>query len=192
MSRIVRFFKKQGVKRVLDMGCGAGKDLVFLAKNGFEVFGIDIAPEGLKFIKAQLKKFKLKSNFKVGNVFDRLPFQSNFFDAVISVQVLQHGKVDKIKKAIKEIERVLRPGGFVFITLCGRLSKGKVRYCLVKTAKKIAPHTYVPQIGNEKGLVHFIYNKNIIKEHYNNFKIVSFCRDDKDYYCFLAQSNKKV
>ena len=81
---------------------------------------------------------------------------------MISVQVLQHGKVNEIKGVIKEIRRILKPKGVIFVTLCGRISNGKVRDYLIKTAKKIAPRTYAPTKGNEVGLTHFIYNKKIM------------------------------
>ncbi|MEK7072021.1 MAG: class I SAM-dependent methyltransferase, partial [Patescibacteria group bacterium] len=75
---------------------------------------------------------------KVGDIFSPLPYNDNYFDAIVSVQVLQHGKEKDIKKSLKEVVRVLKPNGLIFITLCGRVSKGQVRFCLVKTAKKIA------------------------------------------------------
>jgi len=192
ISKVSYFFKKQNVKRVLDLSCGAGRNLIYLSKRGFDVYGIDCAPEGLKIIKGILKKEKIKSNLKLGNIFNKLPYEDNFFDAVVSVQVLQHGKVNEIKKAIKEIERVLKPRGLIFITLSGRISKGKVRPYLIKTAKKIATRTYVPTKGNEAGLTHFIYNKKIIKKHYHNFKILKIWKDSRDYYCFTAQNKKRT
>ena len=192
MPDVLVFFKKKGVKRVLDLGCGAGKNLIYLSKKGFDMYGIDCAPEGLKIIKERLKKEKTICSLELGNIFNKLPYKDNFFDAIISVQVLQHGKVNEIKKAIKEIERVLKAKGLIFITLSGRISKGKVRDYLIKTAKKIAPRTYVPTKGNEDGLTHFIYNKKLIKKHYYNFKILKIWKDSRDYYCFIAQNKNKA
>ena len=186
------FFKKQRVKKVLDLGCGAGRNLIYLSKKDFDVCGIDYAHEGLKIIKERLKKEKIKSNLKLGNIFNKLPYEDNFFDAVISIQVLQHGKVNEIKGAIQEIRRILKPSGLIFVTLCGRISNGKVRDYLIKTAKKIAPRTYIPTMGNEKGLTHFIYNKKIIKKHYYNFRILKIWKDSRNYYCFIAQNKNKV
>ena len=192
MPDVSHFFKKQKVKRVLDLGCGAGRNLVYLSKKGFDMYGTDYAPEGLKIIKEKLKKEKTSCRLKLGNIFNKLPYENDFFDAIISVQVLQHGKVNEIKKAIKEIKRVLKPEGLIFITLSGRISKGKVRDYLIKTAKKIAPRTYVPTKGNEDGLTHFIYNKKLIKKHYYNFKILKIWKDSRDYYCFIAQNKNKA
>ncbi|MBU3918260.1 class I SAM-dependent methyltransferase [bacterium] len=188
IGRVVKIFKKHKVKRVLDLGCGAGRHVWYLTQMGFEVYGIDIAADGIKKTKMILKEKRLKAtDLRVGNILEKLPYKDDFFDAVVSVQVLQHGKEKQIKGVIKEIERILKPGGLAFFTVCGRIAKGKIRYCLVKTAKKITPNTYVPTIGNETGLIHFIYTKQKIKEHYNNFKLIDFWRDDKDYYCFVGE-----
>jgi len=192
MPDVSYFFKKKGVKKILDLGCGAGRNLIYLLKKGFDVYGIDCAQKGLEIINKRLKKEKIKSSLKPGNIFNKLPYEDNFFDAVVSVQVLQHGKLNEIKKTIKEIERVLKPRGLIFITLCGRISKGKVRDYLIKTAKKTAQRTYVPTMGNEKGLTHFIYNKKVIKKHYHNFKILKIWKDSKDYYCFIAQNKENI
>jgi len=190
MAMVAGLFKKRGVRSVLDLGCGAGRQTWYLADNGFTVFGLDIAEAGIKMLEKVLRQKKLKADLRVGNIFNKLPYGDNYFDAVVSVQVLQHGREAEIKKAIGEIKRVLKPGGLVFITLCGRCSQGKVRLFLVKTAKKIAPHTYVPTDGKEVGLTHYIYNKDEIKKHFKDFKILKSWKDDKDYYCFIGQNRK--
>jgi len=186
MPKVAELFRKNGVKRVLDLGCGAGRNLVYLARNGFEMYGLDIAPEGLKIIRESLDKEGLNSELRMGDVYGRLPYPDGFFDAVISVQVLQHNTEEMIKSSIGEILRVLRPGGMVFVTLSGRFSQGKLRLMLVKTAKKIAPNTYVPTQGNEVGLTHFIYSKGRVKQHFRDFRIDEMWKDEKDYYCFVG------
>jgi HAD superfamily hydrolase (TIGR01509 family) len=191
MEMVSRELKKSKVIRVLDLGCGAGRNTWFLAEKGFDVYGFDLAKNGISLLKNKLNEKGLRANLIVGNMFEKLPYRDNFFDAVISVQVLQHGNESQINHVIKEIERILNPNGLIFVTLCGRYSEGKLRHCLVKTAKKIASNTYVPTIGRESGLTHFIYNKALIKKHYRNFKILKLWTDDKDYYCFLAKNNKR-
>lgn len=189
---VAKIFRKHKVKKILDLGCGAGRQLLFLAKKGFDVDGIDISKSGIDILRTHLKRQKLKAQLRVGDVFKKLPYSNNFFDAVISIQVLQHSRLKGIMKSTKEINRVLKPGGLVFITLCGRTSKGKVRYCLVKTAKKIGKRIFVPTMGNEKGLVHYIYSKQTLKRHYKDFKILKLWKDSKHYYCFIARKKRQI
>ncbi len=186
LDKAISEFNKKNVKTVLDLGCGAGRNAWYLAEKGFQVYGMDLAASGLEMLKKLLGEKKLEIELTVGDIFQPLPYPDNFFDAVVSTQVLQHGNEQQILKMMEGLERILKPGGLIFVTLCGRKSQGKIRYCLVKTAQMIAPHTYVPTIGNEIGLTHFIYTKEMIKEHYKNFKIIDLWRDDKDYYAFIA------
>jgi len=48
----------------------------------------------------------------------------------------------------------------------------------------------LPTLGNEAGLVHFIYNKQLIQKHFNNFEILKLWRDDKDYFAFIGRNKK--
>jgi len=187
LKEVETVFKKEKVKNILDLGCGVGRNLVYLSKKGFEMFGLDLSKEGINQLKKILNKEKLKADLITADVYQKLPYKDNYFDSIISVQVLQHSNEKNIIKAIKEIERVLKPGGIIFITLCGRYSKGEIRKFLVESAKLIAPNTYVPTEGNEIGLTHFIYNKSLIRKHFRNFKISKMWKDSRDYYCFLGK-----
>lgn len=190
MEYVSVFFLKNKVSKVLDLGCGVGRNLLYLVEKGFNTYGIDISPEGVQQTQKMLP-LRERSKVSKGDVFKPLPYKDNFFDAIVSVQVMQHATEGEIKKTIKEIFRIIKPGGYIFVTLCGRYSNGKLRYCLVKTAKRIKPHTYKPTIGDEKGLVHFIYNKQLVKKHYNQFKMLKMWKDSKDYYCFVAQKDSE-
>ena len=189
LGKVIALFKKAGAKRVLDLGCGAGRNLIPLAENGFDAYGIDQASDGLKIAKRELSRRNLKAKLAKGNVFTNLPYKDGFFDALISVQVMQHATPSRIKKGIAEMHRVLKPGGLAFITLTGRISSGKVHRMLILTARKIGDHLYIPQQGDEKGLVHFIYTKKLIYGHYSSFKILSLWIDEKGYYCFIARKD---
>jgi len=178
IPRIVKLFREKGVQRVLDLGCGSGRHAVHFAKYGFEVYGIDIAPIGIKMAKDWLKKDGLKANLKIGSVYKRLPYKDNFFDAVVSIQVIHHAEIKTIRKAIKEIERVLRPGGLIFITVRKRklpqlrsinkifkgLSSENIR------DKIIGIRTSIPIEGEEKGLIHYLFNKDLLKKEFKDFK----------------------
>ncbi len=196
IPKIARLFKKEGVKKILDLGCGTGRHLIFFAKRGFDLCGIDIAEEGVKIAKEWLKEERLKASFKVGSIYKKLPYKDNFFDAVISTNTIHHARINTIRKTIHEIERILKPEGLIFITvlkrkfrkfypkltIIERYGKQKARY------KVIGTRAYVPIEGGEKGLIHYLFNKKLIRKEFNNFKIHNIWVDSaKRHYCFLGE-----
>lgn len=184
--KVSTYFTHEHVRSVLDVGCGTGRNLIPLAKAGFEMTGLDNAPNGISAARRKVKAANAKAKLIVG-AFEDLPFASDSFDAVISVQTLNHGYKKDILRGLSEIERILKEDGVFFFTVPGRISKGKVRYCLVKTAKKIEANTYIPTIGEETGIPHHIFTQSLIRKYLNHFTIVSLWKDDKDYYCVLAK-----
>jgi len=94
--------------KILDGGCGTGAELIFLQQYG-EVYGVDLSPIAIKFCKERgLSKVKVAD-------LSKLPFQDNFFDLVCLMDVIEHIKDSQI--ILKEIKRVLKPGGHVFLTV---------------------------------------------------------------------------
>jgi ubiquinone/menaquinone biosynthesis C-methylase UbiE len=158
--------------------------LIFLAQKGFEVYGIDFSKVGLKIARKQLKKGRLKAKLKIGNVFEKLPYKKNFFDALISVRVIHHQKFERIKKLINEIERILKPGGYFFGTVLRKEKIGKERLSKLKFLDK---RTYLILEGEEKGLYHFQFNRKILKKLLKNFKILKIWKDSENYLAFLAK-----
>lgn len=187
LLKVAKYFQKKKIKSILDLGCGVGRNLIPLAKMGFDVSGIDYADEAIKQTKSLLEENKLRASLIEGDVYKKLPYEDHHFDAIVSIQVIQHAYETDLTNAIKEIYRILKPNGYIFVTVCGRYSKGKVRPCLVKTAKNVAPHTFIPTEGNETGQVHFMYTKSLIVKHFNRFNILKIWRDSRDYYCFIAK-----
>ena len=191
IPRIAKLFKKKGVKKILDLGCGSGRHTVYLAKHSFEVYGIDIAPKGIKITKDWLKKGKLEANLKVGNIYKKLPYPNHFFDALISTQTLHHNRINNIRKLIKEIERVLKTNGLIFITVCKKGSKKTIPKDKLWKIKLIAPRTFVPLSHDEKGLIHYWFNKELLRKEFKNFKVLDiWVGTEGKHYCLLAQLKK--
>jgi ubiquinone/menaquinone biosynthesis C-methylase UbiE len=100
-------------KLVLDLGCGAGSNSWFLAKEGLTVFGLDGSAEALIQARTSFERFGVSGSLTLGDVCD-LPFATGAFDAVIDVSAIQHNKLLDISSIFSEVKRVLKPGGFLF------------------------------------------------------------------------------
>lgn len=181
MPAIAKLLKKRGAKKVLDLGCGSGRHTVMLAKKGFETTGMDNAKEGLRLSREWLKEEGLKARLDNASCYERFPYEDNYFDAIVSVQVIHHNRIKNICFCISEIKRVLKNNGTIFITM------GKERIRMKRDRVKIiAPRTFVVIEGHEEGVTHFILNKKIIREEFRDFFIQDFHSDSKNNYCILA------
>jgi len=191
---VVKVFKEHNVNRVLDLACGSGRHLVYLASEGFSVYGLDISKEGITKAQAALKEKHLKADLVVGSMYQRLPYETDFFDAIICIRALHHGTIEEISRAIKEMERVLKPKGLIYVTVRKRIPKREML-----PHKYIAPRTYVPTEGKEKGVVHYLFNKKLLEKKFKNFKILRLKADHgpkkwEAYYSLLGelkQNSKK-
>ena len=94
---------------VLDVGCGTGFFLNRLQEKNFKVIGIDLAQEMLKTLKWNYPKSSIQ---KADGA--RLPFREDTFDFVISIETLRYFEYSNL--LLKEIYRVLKPGGIIFVT----------------------------------------------------------------------------
>jgi|JI10StandDraft_1071094.scaffolds.fasta_scaffold238140_2 SAM-dependent methyltransferase len=92
--------------RILDLGCGSGWTSAFYARAGYEVVGVDIAPEAIDAAQKEFASLKTLS-FKTGD-YDELLYE-NEFDAVIFFDSLHHAEDENI--ALAAAYRALKPGG---------------------------------------------------------------------------------
>ncbi len=180
MPRILEFFKERKITTVLDLGCGSGRHTIYLMQHGFKVSGIDISTEGIKKAETFCLQKNLRAALAVGSIHERLPYSDSTFDSIISIRVIHHGRIEAIRKTISEMERVLKPGGLLFVTVRRRARRRR-------SSVEIAPRTYVPQDGIEKGVVHYLFNKKLLQREFRNFKILDFWVDKDSYYCLLGE-----
>jgi ubiquinone/menaquinone biosynthesis C-methylase UbiE len=189
IPKVTKIFKKVSVKNILDLGCGSGRHLVYLTKRGFKVYGFDISKHGIKIAKEWLKKEKLKAHLKIGDMHKKLPYKDNFFDAIISISALHHGKIGNIRKLIKEMKRILKPQGLIFVTAHKKLPKKKIPKDRLYGIKFIAPRTYIILGGWEKGVPHYNFNKKILKKEFKDFKFLDLWTEP-GHYCLLGKLKK--
>jgi SAM-dependent methyltransferase len=112
-----RFGKKM---KILDAGCGEGRNSVYFINAGYQVFGIDqndLAIQYIRFLSKSLDTQYDSHRFQVARLED-IPFHSGAFDAVISSAVL-HFATDKANfwEMINEVLRVLKPGGILWFRM---------------------------------------------------------------------------
>jgi SAM-dependent methyltransferase len=162
MPEVVGFdrFKE---KKVLEVGCGLGTDLLQFARGGAQVFGIDLTEKAANLTRKRLGLYGFKANVSISDS-ENLPFKDNSFDLVYSWGVIHH--TPDTAAAAKEILRVCKPGGHVMVMLYHRRSilalQAWLFYGLLKgkpfesPSKVIAEHVespgtkvYTPQEGRK-------------------------------------------
>lgn len=112
-------FDKWKGKKVLEVGCGVGSDLIRFAQDGAQVYGIDLSPKSVILAKGRLHLYKCVGTVVEGDA-EHIPYQDNSFAFVYSWGVAHH--TPNIEKAIKEIYRVTKSGGEICIMLYHRHS----------------------------------------------------------------------
>ncbi len=158
ISPAVENFLKDKKGKVLDVGCGSGRN--FLKIDGLEWFGVDFSEKMLEYAKSNADKKGIKIELKKSKS-SKLPYENNFFDCVLCVAVLHCiDSADERKNTIEEIYRVLKPNCEALISVWGRKSprlKTKKKECFIswtiKENSKIKRYTYVYDKNELENLV---------------------------------------
>ncbi|MDI6781006.1 MAG: class I SAM-dependent methyltransferase [bacterium] len=118
---VLRFVDECGIKgaKILDAGCGTGEISLELIKRGYDVFGIDIALNMIRETKQRIEEETDQPfHFLVGDI-SSLPF-NNSFDIVCCVGITAY--LENIQQTIAELVRVIKPEGYLIITIRNKYS----------------------------------------------------------------------
>lgn len=155
--------------KILEVGCGTGANLWYLAREGFSVYGIDGSRIAIKLLKQRFKKENLTGQFIIGEI-NNLPWDTGEFDCVIDNNCLSCNTEKDTQQIINEIHRVLKNKGKHF-------SKSLAKGCWGKnTGIKIdhSSRSHI-RIGPCKGMgiVRFatVYDIKTLYQNFTNLKI---------------------
>ena len=157
-------------KRVLDLGCGVGRHALAYARLGLEVTAVDMAQSGI----SELRRSAAAENLEITTMIaamTELPFADHTFDHVLSFNVIYHGDPLIVGAAVREIARVLKPGGTYQGTM---LSKRNAKY---GKGEEIAPNTFVEDAvepeDSDKIHPHYYCNAAELVELFSDFELLS-------------------
>jgi tellurite methyltransferase len=107
-------------QKVLDVGCGSGRNLFYFLRNGYDVFGIDPNPQAVEEVRelsAALAPANPQGNFSVCRA-ENLSFGDETFDLIVCNAVLHFAKDEQqFGTMLRAMFRVLKPGGYFFARL---------------------------------------------------------------------------
>jgi len=161
LSHLRKFERMLGSppKKILDVGCGTGKDSLYFALHRYEVYGIDLSSGMLEKGIEKAKDKNIKINFSIQDM-RSLSFPNDYFDGVWTAAALVHLPPEEKRKAIQEFYRVLKPEGFLHIWVQNflslkhliRLVQSYLFYLEHESDKLVIRRKSITEIKKEKSL----------------------------------------
>jgi len=105
----IKELKNKNIRKILDIGCGSGINTRALKEAGFEVAGVDVSENAIFEAKRKYPEIE----FSVAGI-EKLPFPDEVFDAIYCTEVIEH--IYDTERVVKELSRVLKRGGYLFIS----------------------------------------------------------------------------
>lgn len=112
IPRIPVELESKKTTRILDLGCGSGWLSVFLARNGFQMLGVDVAEHAIELAKTWAEDEGLKIDFRVQDI-SELDFPENYFGAVVANSIFEHLTLDLARQTVDKLCPMIEPGGLV-------------------------------------------------------------------------------
>lgn len=156
-------------ERIIDIGCSYGRLSMPLAKLGFYVVGVDIAEEPIRVLGQ--KREGMRNLSVCCCEATKLPFNANLFNGCISINAIYHSVYEDICRSIKEIERVLVPGGWFYGTF---LSKEDWKYGVGECLGK---DTFLSIDGADPGVPHWFAAYQDIEEIFSRWQCIQIRHD---------------
>jgi ubiquinone/menaquinone biosynthesis C-methylase UbiE len=143
---------KRGEIRLLDAGCGPGACTWFMAREGFQVSGIDGSPTAIRYAGERLNAEDLSADLRVGD-YTSLPWADEVFDGAIDTVSFYANLLADWQRAVDEVYRVIKPGGVFFTSSFSNNTWG----CGI--GQQVEPGSFrdIPEGPfHNRGLAHFV------------------------------------
>jgi len=166
-----KLLHKTNTQKILEIGCGQGRDAIYFTQLGFDVQAFDISHNAIQSIIKTKEKIDLnKLNVFEHNAIKPLTFPDEYFDFVYSNLALQFFELNTLSKILKNISQVMRKNS---LFLLSTKKEGDKYY---KTGKKINENAY-----EHKGIIRYFYSiENLKSVLLEQFKIIEIDSDQHE------------
>jgi cyclopropane fatty-acyl-phospholipid synthase-like methyltransferase len=163
-----KLLQENNTQKILEVGCGQGRDAIYFSQLGFNVHAFDISANAIKSINSIKERMNLnKLNVFEHNVLESLNFSEDYFDFIYSNLALQFFDLENLSKILKNISNVMKKNS-IFL-----LSTKKEGDKYHKAGKKINNNAF-----ENKGIIRYFYPVNDLKSVFSEqFSIVDINSD---------------
>jgi ubiquinone/menaquinone biosynthesis C-methylase UbiE len=171
---------------VLDLGCGTGRNSIYLAENGATVTGYDISPSAIKMGQKKVQEVGVIVTLETRNIGEKYPLKHQSIDVVMDI-IASNSLTDAERRVyISEMYRILKPGGYVYVK--GLWKEGdKNAKNLIKKFPGSDPDTYImPGLH----LCEKVFDTQSFQDWYQGFDILMF-QTRSGYAQFQGKSYKR-
>jgi SAM-dependent methyltransferase len=168
--RFLKFLKKEQKfklenKKILDLGCGTGRNANYLAEEGNNVIGIEISKTALNVARNRADELGVKVDYRLGDIGEKYDIEDSSIDLVLDITSSNSLDEKGRKIYIDEVHRVLKPGGYFFVrALCKDGNKN------VKNLLKDSPgKEYDTYVIKDIGLTERVFSKEDFLAMYGRF-----------------------
>ncbi len=175
--------------KVLDLGCGEGKNALYFAERGAEVVGIDISRVAIESARQSAREAGLSglASFTVGSMGEVLPYTDESFDIALDVTSSNALSTEERFVYLSEVSRVLKSGGRLFVRALCKDGDTNAKH-LLKTSPSHERDTYIMPVS---GLVERVFTYDDIMAIYSEYFKVEKIEKEEHYTTMQAKSGER-
>lgn len=175
-----QYLVKKQVSLALDCGCGNGNIVSFLERQGVQCIGIDLSDYAIANAKMRPLKDGVSNSSLYATDVEKMDFDEEMFDLIISDGVLDHIPFEKAKRIVSSFYRYLKKEGYLFISL------RSIKDSEYGRGENIDKNTYLLENGYEDGELQHFFDIREIAELLNNFKVFDLELHEEIYPSFYS------